>query len=130
MKTDVCLSVVVRPEIVEEGLGRLPPTMPLPRVAGGAASCFLFGKMLRALESADPMAIECAAFDCPVSFGADSRKSIASEGSIRTQGVSAGACEWMASSLAEVQSLSSVSHNFWKRAIGVSPLRRPRQSRR
>ena len=129
--TDVCLSVVVLPEIMEEGMGRLP-TRPLPRVAGGATSRFLFGRMLRALNSADPMAIECAAFDCTLSFGADFRKSTASERGLDSHSRRIGrACEWMVTNLAEGQSLSSVSHEvgmsafhfarIFRNLVGQSP---------
>ena len=114
--TDMCLSVSYPPGIVEEALGSLPATPLPPRVVAGTASRFALGRLLRAVRSADAMAIESVAFDCTLAFGSHSWT-----GTSRLGGAGAHsrqierACESMVDRLAEEQSLTSTA-----REVGMS----------
>jgi AraC-like DNA-binding protein len=105
---DVCLTLCFAPELMEEALGSVPGALP-PRVPHGAAPRFALGRVVRALKSADPMAIESVAFDCMLSLGPHFWAGKSLPGVVAHERRIARACEAMRTNLSADQSLVSVA---------------------
>jgi AraC family transcriptional regulator len=72
---DVCLSFAFTPEVLEEGLGRVPSDLHSPRLSASSTTAYLKRRVDNSFESFDPVAVEAVTFDAAVAFLLPERES-------------------------------------------------------